>query len=442
MLDWKQNKHGETALLINGARRVGKSTIVHEFATKEYRSAIEIDFANAKPNVLELFNDISDLDYFFMHLQVIFNVDLYHRESVIVFDEVQLCPKARQAIKYLVADGRYDFIETGSLLSIRQNTKNILIPSEETRINMYPMDYDEFLWALGKKRVCDFLKATYKGGGHISDSESRELMKDFRLYVIIGGMPQSVAKYLETKNIGKVESVKRQILELYMEDLKKIDPSNGAVNIFKSIPGELTKSKLRFEVGSVLDDNKRGSQTNILLGELEESMTVNFCYRCTDPNVGFGMHRDTSSFKIYMGDTGLFLTLAFWDNDRGVNDIYQKLLADKLSADLGYVFENVVAQIFRASGHALYYHTFHAREDGKNSYEIDFMLSHGNKMIPIEVKSSSYKTHKSLDEFCSKYSSRISFPVLIYTKTMRKDQSTMMLPFYMAQTLANSIAES
>jgi hypothetical protein len=437
MLAWKQERNGETALLINGARRVGKSTIVREFATKEYKSAIFIDFANVKQNVVELFNDTTDLDHIFMRLQLIYDVDLYPRESVIVFDEVQLCPKARQAIKYLVADGRYDYIETGSLLSIRRNTKDILIPSEETRLNMFPMDYDEFLSAINKSRLSQFFISTLQNGGHISDAESRDFMKDFRLYIIVGGMPQAVAKYIETNNISAVEQVKRQILELYIEDLKKIDPTNRAVTIFKSIPGELSKGKLKFEVGSVID-NVRLNQTEQQLSELEESMTVNFCYRCSDPNVGLGMHRDVSSFKIYLADTGLFLSLAFWDKEDTSREIYEKILTDKLSADLGYVFENVIAQIFRAAGHSLYYYTFPAREDGKNNYEVDFLLTSGNKLIPIEVKSSAYKVHKSLDEFCSKYSSRVAYPVLIYTKTIRKEQSTLLLPFYMASALANS----
>lgn len=434
MLEWKLNSNGKTALLIKGARRIGKSTISREFAKNEYDSYIEIDFAKASEEVRHLFDDIQDLDYIFFRLQQIFNTTLHERKSVILFDEIQLCPKARQAIKYLVEDGRYDYIETGSLISIRKNTKDILIPSEETRLSMFPLDYQEFLEAIGKEQTWPLLKYLYENMKVIPDSQSRSLIRDFRLYMVIGGMPQAVNEYLDTNDLARVDQVKREIIALYLEDFEKIDPSGMLSFLFKNIPSELSKGKLKFELGSVSESLKRNNSGS-LLHELEESMTVNICYRSSDPNVGLGLHKDNSAFKLYMGDTGLFITLAFWDNEYTDNILYAKLLSDKLSADIGYICENAVAQILRASGHTLYYYTFPAREDMKKYYEIDFLLSHRQKLIPIEVKSSNYKRHRSLDVFCEKYSDRILYPVLLYTKPLNRDGNLKMLPFYLAPCL-------
>lgn len=434
MAQWKAESKGSTALLIKGARRVGKSTIAREFASREYDSYIEVDFAKATSEIISLFDDIQDLDFLFFRLQQIFKVVLIERKSVILFDEIQLCPKARQAIKYLVEDGRYDYIETGSLISIRKNTQNILIPSEETRLSMYPMDYEEFLGALGNEQTWPLLQYCYANHKSIPDSQSRSLMRDFRLYMIIGGMPQAVKKYIESNDLTQVDRVKRGIIELYLDDFEKIDPSGLVSNIFRNIPSELSKGKLKFELGAI-ENNARSSNSIEQLRELEESMTVNFCYRCSDPNVGLGLHRDNSAFKLYLADTGLFVTLAFWDKDQSENVIYNKLLGDKLSADLGYVFENVVAQIFRASGHMLYYYTFPAREDLKKHYEIDFLLTSKDKLIPVEVKSSGYKSHKSLDAFCQKYSQRVLYPVMVYSKSLGKEQNLQMIPFYLAPFL-------
>lgn len=434
MLDWKATSNGKSALLIKGARRVGKSTIAREFASHEYQSYIEIDFAMTTDEVRALFDDVQDLDFLFFRIQQIFKTTLIERESVIVFDEIQRCPKARQAIKYLVEDGRYDYIETGSLISIRKNTKDIVIPSEETRLAMFPMDYEEFLEALGDHQTSPLLQYCYLNEKSIPEKESRSLLKDFRRYLVVGGMPQAVKCYLETNDLASVDRIKRSIIELYLDDFEKIDPTGRISAIFKNIPSELSKGKLRFELGAV-DDNARYSNTLTLLREMEESMTVNFCWRCSDPNVGLGLHKDSEVFKIYMGDTGLFITLAFWDTDYSDNIIYSKLLADKLSADLGYVFENVVSQMLRVAGHALYYYTFPARVDMKKHYEIDFLLTRKDKLLPIEVKSSGYKTHKSLDLFCEKYSSRVDYPILISPKPMGKDGSLMLLPVYMTPFL-------
>ncbi len=428
MLQWKQERDGKTALLVKGARRVGKSTIVEEFAKREYDSYMLIDFSTASEEVKSLFNDLMDLNYIFLRLQTIYNVILQERRSVIIFDEVQRCPPARQAIKHLVKDHRYDYIETGSLISIRKNTENIIIPSEETRIDMYPMDYEEFLWAIGDTATIPLLQQFYDK--HIPLGEAfRKTMRSFRLYMLVGGMPQAVNEYLDTNNLTKVDIVKREIIELYFDDFLKIDPSGRASQLFLAIPSELSKNASRYQVASVLSDSERKNLTEVLKA-MKDSMVVNFSYHANDPNVGFALNSDTNKYKMFVGDTGLFITLAFWDKDFTENIIYQKLLSDKLSANLGYIYENIVAQMLTAKGNKLFYHTW-LTENGKHNYEVDFLLSRGSKIWPIEVKSSGYKTHASLDAFCIKYSDRISNRYLIYTKDFRKDEATMLLPVFM-----------
>lgn len=430
MLKWKRERNGSTALLIKGARRVGKSTIAKIFSENEYKSFIAIDFAKASDAVRGLFDNLDNLDYIFLQLQAFYNVDLHVRESVIIFDEVQLCPRARQAIKYLVEDGRYDYIETGSLISIRKNTDGILIPSEETRITMFPMDYEEFLEATGSLNTIGLAKYSFTNHKPLGDAVNRQLMRQFRVYMLVGGMPQAINTYLETNNLASTDEVKREIIELYIDDLRKIDSTGRASRLFESIPGQLSSSKLKFEPWSIL---KRADKDSLddLWKDLEDSLTVNFAYRTTDPNVGLGLHKDSESFRIYLCDTGLFVTLAFWDKDVTENTLYQKLLSDQLSADLGYVYENVVAQMLRSAGHSLYYYTFPADKDKKKYYEIDFLTSLGNKVNPIEVKSSGYKTHKSLDVFCDRYSSRIGQPYIIYTKDLRWEGGLLYMPVYM-----------
>lgn len=427
--EWKKTDNGRTALLVQGARRVGKSTVVEEFARNEYTSYILIDFTRVGKEVIDLFDNMMDLNFFFLRLQQIFNVELKARQSVVIFDEVQFCPKARQSIKHLVADGRYDYIETGSLISIRKNTQGILIPSEETRINMFPMDYEEFLWAIGNEVSYKLLRESRNMWFSFDQSFNRSMMKDFRLYLVIGGMPQAVAAYLTSNNMAAVDKVKRGILKLYIEDFEKIDPSGTLSSVFKSLPGELAKGKLRFEPGSVLGNVP--STFAALLNEMDESMTVSISYRCSDPNVGLGLHKDTESYKIYLGDTGLFVTLAFWDADVADNVIYSKILGDKLSVDLGYVFENMAAQMIRAAGYSLYYYTWAQRDDLKKHYEVDFLLTHLDKLIPIEVKSSGYRTHKSLDVFCEKFSNRIDYPLMVYTRPPYQEGNLKLLPFYL-----------
>lgn len=434
ILDWKKNKNGRTALLIKGARRVGKSTIAEEFARKEYRSHIVVDFADAPAALWEAVENISDRDNFFMQLQFIYGVRLYERESVIIFDEIQKCPAVRQAIKYLVKDYRYDYIETGSLLSIRKNTKDIVIPSEETRITMLPMDYEEFRWALGDSASIPLLKTAFEHKKGLGDEVNRKLLRDFRLYMLVGGMPQAVETYLDTNNLSDVDSKKREIIELYLDDFQKIDPTGKASLLFKAIPAQLNGNASRYKTGSVLGRNEDKNYMAQLLREMEDSMTVNVSHHANDPNVGLALHANYDEYKMYLGDTGLFITLAFWDKSITDNVIYQKLLTDKLSADLGYVYENVVAQMLVAAGDNLFYYTW-PTESGKHNYEIDFILSRGSKICPIEVKSSSYNTHASLDSFKQKFSKRILQSYLIYTKDLRKDGDVLLMPPYMTMFL-------
>lgn len=429
LLSWKAERNGDTAILVQGARRVGKSTIVEEFAKHEYRSYILIDFSKASSEVKSLFDDVNDLNYVFIRLQAIYNVELFTRESVIIFDEVQNAPKARQAIKHLVKDHRYDYIETGSLISIKKNVKDILIPSEETKINMYPMDYEEFRWALGDTVSVQMLKQLYDMKRPVGEAAHRKTMRDFRLYMLIGGMPQAVAEYLKTNNFSRVDLVKRDILDLYEDDFRKIDPSGVMGNMFNSIPAQLTSNARRFKAATA----DRKSTPNViadLLPDMVDSKTVNLAYNATDPSAGLSMNLDLDAYKLFVCDTGLFVTLAFKDKDVTENVIYNKLLNDKLSSNLGYVYENVVAQMLVSRGDKLFYNTFPS-ESGKHNYEVDFLLSRGNKICPIEVKSSGYKTHASLDAFCQKFSARIGEKFLVYTKDFSRDKDITCLPVYM-----------
>lgn len=433
LLQWKRTDEGRTAVLIQGARRVGKSTIAKEFAENEYETHILVDFAACSVEIRELFNDVSDLNRIFMRLQLEYSVELKERKSVIIFDEVQLAPKARQAIKYLVKDGRYDYMETGSLISIRKNVRDILIPSEEVKLHMFPMDYEEFRWALGDTATIRLLQGCFHGRTSMGDATNRKLMRDFRLYMLVGGMPQAVAAYLETNNLEKVDSVKRSIITLYEDDFNKIDPTGNASKMFRQIPAQLTNNANRYLAWSATDGT-RNSVLAEIISEIKESMVVNMAYHANDPSAGMALHQDPNKYKMFTGDTGLFVTLAFWDRKFTDNTIYHKLLSDKLSTDLGYVYENVVAQMLKAAGHELYYYTF-PTESGKHNYEVDFLIADGDKLSPVEVKSSGYKAHTSLDAFCMKFSSRIRNKYLVYTKDLRKDGDVLYLPVYMTMFL-------
>lgn len=431
LTEWKRESDGKTALLIEGARRIGKSTVAEEFGKNEYETYILIDFSTASKTVKDLFDDVSDLDYIFLQLQLQYKTDLMERKSLIIFDEVQLCPKARQAIKSLVKDRRYDYIETGSLISIKKNVKDILIPSEERKISMYPMDYEEFRWALGDTTTVPLMKKCFESNKGVGEQLNRKLMRDFRLYMLVGGMPQAVNEYIETNNFRKVDAVKRDILKLYTDDFMKIDPTGKASMLFDAIPAQLNKNAARYQVSSVLSDERADGLLE-LIAEMKDSKTVLVAYHANDPNVGLANNKDLSKFKFFICDTGLFTTLMFKDSDFTENTVYEKLLSDNLGANLGYLYENVVAQILTANGNELFYHTI-KNEVSRHSYETDFLITRKNKICPIEVKSSNYRTHKSIDAFCEKYSSRILNKYLIYTKDFSKDKDIFCLPVYYSQ---------
>lgn len=437
LLDWKKHSINKTALLIEGARRIGKSTVAEEFARNEYDDYLLIDFSTASEDIINLFTHIDNLDRFFLMLQTFTGKTLPAGRAVIIFDEVQFCPKARQAIKHLVKDGRYDYIETGSLISIKKNVKDILIPSEEQHIDMYPMDFEEFLWATDKKVKFDFIRQSFETLTPMGDAMNRHLMEEFRLYMLVGGMPQAINAFLNTNDFAAVDRVKREILRLYDKDFRKIDPLVRASTIFKSIPSELSRNTLRYKVGSVIEGS-RVDRLGEVFSDIAESKTVNLAYHANDPGVGLALHANPDYFKMFLTDTGLFITLSFLDGDYTDNVIYRKLLADKLPTDLGYIYENVAAQLLRTAGHSLYYYTFKERQpdiEKPRTYEVDFLINKGDKICPIEVKSSGYKSHKSLDEFSRKFSSRIKNRYLLYTKDIRKDHDIICLPIYMAGLL-------
>lgn len=431
LLEWKRVQNGKSAILIEGARRVGKSTLVEQFAKNEYESYILIDFNEASDEVKSLFNNLMNKDIIFLQLQALYNVVLKERKSVIIFDEVQKCPLARQAIKYLVKDGRYDYIETGSLISIKKNTKNITIPSEEERVTLYPMDYEEFRWAVGDEATVPLLRTFYDRQLPL-DKAHRDKMRDFRLYMLVGGMPQAVNEYIETNNFSMVDHVKRGIIKVYQDDFQKLDETGRLETLFMEIPSQLSQPSNRYKPYTVLGDVNDEKLVE-LLKDLEDSKTALFSYHSNEPNVGMSLTKDRSKFKIFCADTGIFVTLAFWDKDHTENIIYQKLLNDKLSTNLGYVYENMIAQMLASSGNKLFYYTW--PKDRTHYYEIDFLLSRGSKLYPIEVKSSGYKSHASLDAFCQKYSHVVGQRYLIYTKHLKKDHETILLPAYMTPFL-------
>ena len=429
ILEWKQNRSDNYALLIKGARRVGKSTIVEEFAKNEFKSYIIIDFAHTSKEILGLFDDTYNLDFFFLQLQQLTGVRLYEKESVIIFDEVQLLPKARQAIKYLVADGRYKYIETGSLLSIKKNTKNILIPSEEHKISMYPMDFEEFLWAIGDEITADTIKLLLNNKKAAGNAMHRNMMRIFRLYMLIGGMPQAVEAYMKHNNLQVVDEIKREIIGLYEEDFNKIDDAGLAGDIYDAIPADLSGNASRYVMANARL-GIRSNQIRELIPEMLASYTVNIAYHANNPGVGMSLEKDSGRYKLFTSDTGLFVTLAFKDKKYTENVIYNKLLSDKLEANLGYVYENVVAQMLIAKGDNLFYYTMES-ETSNHLHEIDFLISRGDKICPIEVKSGNYRSHKSLDAFCDKFSSRLKDRYIAHTKDYKWENGIHYIPVYM-----------
>lgn len=429
--DWKEKYADRYAVLLEGARRVGKSTIAEHFAANEYKSYILIDFSETSNEIKDCFDDIHNINMFFLRLQAATGVDLVVHESVIIFDEVQLFPRARQAIKHLVKDGRYHYIETGSLISIKKNVKDILIPSEEMKIQVYPMDYEEFCYATEKNY--SMLKNLFEMNKGIGQSLNRKLMRDIRLYMAVGGMPQAVEAYVNGNNFSMIDQVKRQIINLYEEDFKKIDPSGRLSAMYHSIPAQLSKDVKRYRVSAALGRRKT-SKDDKLLYDLIDSKTVLPCYNSTDPRTSISLTRDLDSYKLYIADTGLFITLMFIDRPVTENEIYAKLLSDKLPANLGYLYENAVAQMLTASGRELYYHTWE-KEGSTHYYEIDFLISQGAKVSALEVKSAGTGKHESLAEFKKRYSKHIKDCYIISQKDVGKKDDLRYLPVYMTSFL-------
>jgi len=428
LLDWKNNYAPKYAALLEGARRVGKSTVAEEFAKVNYRSYIKVDFANITRELLNVFEDVADHRLFFLRLQTVTGVTLYPRESVIIFDEIQRQPLVRQAIKYLVADGTYDYIETGSLISIKKNVRDIVIPSEEHRIPVYPMDYEEFMWAIGNDTY-PVLRDLYKMGSEVGNGTNRKLMKDFRIYMAVGGMPQAVDAYVNGKNFTEIDRVKREIIDLYIDDFKKIDSSGLIGKMYESIPSQLATNKKKYLISRATGKRKTKKDEE-RLADLLDSKTVIACYNTFNPGMTLAQSRDINTFKLYLSDIGLFTTMIFKASPKTDESIYSKLLGDKLPADLGYLYENAVAQMITASNRAAYYHTWE-KKNSTHYYEVDFLLRDKTKLVPLEVKSSATKKHESIDAFCEKYSKQVSQAILLSQKDVGKDNNLKLKPIYM-----------
>lgn len=431
LIEWKENYANEYAALLEGARRVGKSTIAETFAQNEYKSYVMLDFSKVADNIRNIFDDIGNLDLFFLRLQAETGVTLYEHESLIIFDEVQLFPKARQAIKHLVKDHRYHYIETGSLISIKKNVKDILIPSEEKKIHVYPMDYEEF--CLATDNNYEILKQISESGKGLGDSTNRKLMRDLRIYMAVGGMPQAVEAYIRGDNFTKIDFVKRQIISLYEDDFKKIDPSGRMSALYHSIPAQLSKDTKKYRITTALG-KRNNTKAEELLFDLIDSRTIIPCYNSTDPRSSLSDTKDFDSYKLYLSDTGLFVTLMFIDRPEAENDIYAKLLSDKLPSNLGYLYENLVAQMLAATDRELIYHTWE-RKDSTHYYEVDFLVSEGSKINAFEVKSSGIGKHESINEFAIKYSKHVNKTYLISQKDINKEGALLMRPFYLFQLL-------
>lgn len=427
LLEWKKLYSDRYAVLLEGARRVGKSTIAESFAKNEYKSYILIDFSKTTNKILECFEDIGNLNIFFLRLQAETGTTLYEHDSLIIFDEVQLFPKARQAIKHLVADGRYSYLETGSLISIKKNVKDILIPSEEMKIQVYPMDYEEFCDATGNNY--GLLKQIYDSASPIGQATNRKLMRDLRIYMAVGGMPQAVEAYVDGKNFSEIDMVKRQIITLYEEDFKKIDASGRLSAMYHSIPAQLAKDTKKYRMASAISRTST-VRAEELLYELIDSKTVLPCFNTTDPNVSLADTKDFDSYKLYVSDTGLFVTMMFMDRTVTENDVYAKLLSDNLPANLGYLYENLMAQMIASTGRELYYHTWE-KKDSTHYYEVDFLISDKSKINAFEIKSSGLGKHESINEFCRKYSKNVNKSYLISQKDVGKDGSLFLKPFYL-----------
>ncbi len=442
LLEWKENSNGKTALLIDGARRVGKSYIVEKFAQENYKSYIIIDFNKVSNDVKDLFQYyLNDMDNLFLYLSNYFNVTLHPHESLIVFDEVQLYPRARSAIKYLVEDGRYDYIETGSLMSIKKNVKDILIPSEEQHIEMHPMDFEEFLWAVGNDTLMDLIKKCYEEKKPLGQAMHRKAMDYFRQYMIVGGMPQAVQEYVDTKDFKKVDQIKRNILNLYRQDIGKYaqEYSLKVESIFDEIPAQLQKHEKKFKLASISKEARFRDYEDAMFW-LKDAMIINPCYNSTEPSIGLKLNTDFMTLKCYMADTGLLISHSFDENGIVTEEIYKKILFDKLEFNEGMLMENMVAQMLVASGHKLYFYSNSSREDASSRMKIDFLIakskiSNRHNISPIEVKSGKNYTLTSLRKFIKKYNEQLYIPYVLHTGDFKEEEGIIYLPLYMTSLL-------
>lgn len=441
LLDWKNTSKGKSALLIEGARRIGKSYIVREFAKNEYKSYIIVDFNDMDSELLDVFEHyLSHRDDFFMRLSLYFGVRLYERESIIVFDEVQLYPKVRAAIKYLVADGRYDYIETGSLVSIRRNVKDIVIPSEEHAIDMYPMDFEEFLWAMGEDMLMDFVRKQFASLQPMG-ALHRKVLDYFRQYMIVGGMPQAVLAYSEKKDFEEVDVIKRDILQLYRNDISKyaFEATTKVTRIFDDIPSQLQKHEKKFRMSSISVSARMRDYEDSFFW-LDDARIVNICYNATEPSVGLKLNMDRTTLKCYLGDTGLLISQAFDENGLMEEQLYRKLMLGKLEVNQGMLVENVVAQMLKASGHKLFFFSKSDRADAANNMEVDFLIrkrtiTSRHNICPVEVKSSSRYTYTSLNKFRAKYAEQLATPYVMHTGDVEIQDGVVFLPLYMTPLL-------
>lgn len=436
--NWKEESNGSTAIMIEGARRVGKSTIVEEFAHNEYEDYILIDFSDADKAILDNFENIGDMDTFFRNLFILTGKRLTKRKGVVVFDEVQFFPRARQAIKQLVKDGRFDYIETGSLISIKKNVKDILLPSEEENLKMYPMDFEEFLWAIGNDVYMDAIREAFDKRKPLGNDIHRKIMQTFRVYMAVGGMPKAVSTYVDGKDYKEIDRQKRAILRLYINDLKKHDSEEGdkADAVFKSLPEQLMNHNSVFRL-SVIDEKARTRGYGNAIDFLNESMIVNNCYNVSNPEVTLELYAQRTKFKMFMGDTGLLVT-DMLKGGGNLNKMYRSLVLDNLGINQGMIFENMIAQMLRANDHELYFHEFEycpPDNSKKKTYEVDFLMPKGKRLAPIEVKSSGYKTHKSFDYFIQKYKIKVNERYIIYTKDLSFEDGITYIPIYMTSCL-------
>ncbi len=437
LLSWKAKSRGQTALLIDGARRVGKSYMAELFARQEYKSHIIIDFGNAAREIMDLFlNESADLDLFFAKLSAFYSTVLYERESIIVFDEVQQFPRARQLVKYLVQDGRFDYLETGSLIRLKKNTEQIIIPSEEEHIELFPMDFEEFLWAMGDEATVPLIRTCFEAKKPLGQALHRKVMNDFRQYVLVGGMPQAVLAYLDGKNFAAADEAKRRILRLYREDVTKFAAGyeEKVYAVFDGIPAQLSRKEKKYRLSSINENARFRSYEDSFIW-LSEAMVVNACFNATDPAVGLALSADYATQKCYMADTGLLVTHTFMDRAFTDNELYKAILFDRLDVNEGMIMENIVAQMLRRNGHRLYFYSRNDSVNRENQMEIDFLIVQNKKISPLEVKSANYRSHSSLDKFRKKFAAKTGESYILYPKDVMQKDGIWHLPLYMAMFL-------